>query len=182
MAINKTVSKENILQILEERFNQNLYRHPDMDFKQILSRLTNKQIDILYNMELTGGEPDVVLFDEKNNAYVFMDCVTESPLGRRSLCYDTEALEKRKQNKPHGSAQGLAKEIGITLLTYEEYQYLQKLQAVDTKTSSWLQTPKNIRSLGGALYGEYRYKTIFLGHNGADSYYGTRGFRGSLSV
>lgn len=182
MGLNKTVSKDNILLILEERFYQNLHRHPNINFKNILSQITNKHIDILYNMEITGGEPDVVLFDEKTNEYVFMDCAVESPLGRRSLCYDEEALEKRKQNKPLGSAQGLAKQIGITLLTYEEYQYLQSLQEVDTKTSSWLQTPKNIRSLGGALYGECRYKTIFLGHNGADSYYGVRGFRGSLRV
>ena len=173
MAINKTVSKENILQILEERFNQNLYRHPDMDFKQILSRLTNKHIDILYNMELTGGEPDVVLFDEKTNTYVFMDCVTESPLGRRSLCYDTEALEKRKQNKPHGSAQGLAKEMGITLLTYEEF-ISQKLQPLIPKLL--LASNPKTSFLRGALYGEYRYKTIFLGHN-EPIYYGTRGFR-----
>ena len=178
----KSVSKENILQILEERFNQHMFRHPNISFKEVLKRLTDKHVNILYQMEITGGEPDVVGMDPATNKYIFMDCSKESPIGRRSLCYDDVALEKRRQNKPSGSAQSLAKKIGITLLNYDEYTFLQSLQEVDTKTSSWLETPNNIRSLGGALYGEYRYKTVFLGHNGADSYYGVRGFRGSLKV
>ncbi|MDD2575409.1 MAG: DUF4256 domain-containing protein [Acholeplasmataceae bacterium] len=178
----KNVSKDNILQILEGRFNQHMFRHPNISFKDVLKRLTDKHINTLYQMEITGGEPDVVAMDPLTNMYTFMDCSKESPLGRRSLCYDDLALEKRRQNKPAGSAQTLAKKIGITLLNYDEYQYLQSLQEIDTKTSSWLETPDNIRSLGGALYGEHRYKTIFLGHNGADSYYGVRGFRGSLKV
>lgn len=178
----KSVSKENILQILEERFNQHMFRHPNISFKEVLKRLTDKHVNILYQMEITGGEPDVVGMDPVTNKYIFMDCSKESPLGRRSLCYDDIALEKRRQNKPSGSAQSLAKKIGITLLNYDEYTFLQSLQEVDTKTSSWLETPNNIRSLGGALYGEFRYKTVFLGHNGADSYYGVRGFRGSLKV
>ena len=133
-------------------------------------------------MEETCGEPDVVDFDEKSGEYIFFDCAAESPKERRSLCYDRDALEKRKENKPKNNAIDAAAEIGIELLTEEDYRYLQTVGSFDTKTSSWLETPENIRKLGGAIFGDFRYGTVFIYHNGAESYYAARGFRGKMKV
>jgi hypothetical protein len=133
-------------------------------------------------MEETGGEPDVVDFDEKSGEYIFFDCAAESPKEQRSFCYDREALEKRKENKPKNNAIDAAAEMGIELLTEEDYRYLQTVGSFDTKTSSWLETPENIRKLGGAIFGDFRYGTVFIYHNGAESYYAARGFRGKMKV
>ena len=133
-------------------------------------------------MEETAGEPDVVDFDQESGEYVFVDCAAESPKERRSLCYDRDALEKRKENKPKNNAIDAAAEIGIELLTEEDYRYLQTVGSFDTKTSSWLETPENIRKLGGAIFGDFRYGTVFIYHNGAESYYAARGFRGKMKV
>ena len=133
-------------------------------------------------MEETGGEPDVVDFDQESGEYVFVDCAAESPKERRSFCYDRDALEKRKENKPNNNAIDAAAEIGIELLTEEDYRYLQTVGSFDTKTSSWLETPENIRKLGGAIFGDFRYGTVFIYHNGAESYYAARGFRGKMKV
>mgnify|MGYP003612875461 FL=1 len=137
---------------------------------------------VLQKMEETCGEPDVVDFDEKSGEYIFFDCAAESPKERRSLCYDRDALEKRKENKPKNNAIDAAAEIGIELLTEEDYRYLQTVGSFDTKTSSWLETPENIRKLGGAIFGDFRYGTVFIYHNGAESYYAARGFRGKMKV
>lgn len=165
------------LDILHQRFQANPHRHPNVDWSEVESLIINnkKASEALEWMESTGGEPDIVVFgDEKMQ---LIDCSPETPSGRRSLCYDMEALEKRKNHKPEGAAVETAQENGTTLLTEEEYFSLQKIQAVDQKTSSWLDTPTDIRKLGGALFGDRRFGRVFVYHNGAESYYGVRGFR-----
>ena len=173
-----------LLKTLQARFEQNPNRHPGMDWAQVQARLqTNpEKLWSLNEMERTGGEPDVVGFDEKSGAILFVDCSAESPAGRRNVCYDRAALEARKANKPQTSALDMAAEMGIELLTEADYRQLQQLGNFDAKTSSWLQTPADIRSLGGAIFGDWRYGRVFIYHNGADSYYGARGFRGALKV
>ncbi len=173
-----------MLSILKTRFLKNMHRHADLDWQKIQQKLeTNpKKLSILQKMEETGGEPDVVDFDQESGEYVFVDCAAESPKERRSFCYDREALEKRKENKPNNNAIDAAAEIGIELLTEEDYRYLQTVGSFDTKTSSWLETPENIRKLGGAIFGDFRYGTVFIYHNGAESYYAARGFRGKMKV
>ena len=177
-------NNQNLLAILEKRFNENLIRHETLNWKKIQEQLKSNpdKLEILLKMEETGGEPDVVKFDKNSGKYLFIDCSPESPKGRRSFCYDAEALEKRKKNKPKDSAINAAKSMGIEILTEEDYRYLQTFGAVDTKTSSWIETPPNIRKHGGAIFGDYRYGTVFIYHNGADSYYAARGFRGKLWV
>lgn len=178
------ITSQEMLSTLQKRFLENMHRHTDMDWQEIQQKLeaTPKKLAVLQKMEETGGEPDVVDFDENSGEYVFFDCSAESPKERRSFCYDREALEKRKENKPKNNALDAAKEIGIELLSEEEYRYLQTLGDFDTKTSSWLETPENIRKLGGAIFGDFRYGTVFIYHNGAESYYAARGFRGKLKV
>lgn len=177
-------TRDEILKILKDRFGKNKNRHKGIDWADVQSRLEEKA-DKLWSlsiMEETGGEPDVVGFDSKTGEYIFFDCAAESPKGRRSVCYDREALESRKQHKPADSAMEMAASMGIELLDEEQYRALQKLGNFDTKTSSWLKTPVAIRELGGAIFGDYRYGQVFIYHNGADSYYGVRGFRGALRV
>jgi len=169
---------------LSDRFNKNINRHLELSFEDYFNKLMNDEEKLLslYKMELTGGEPDVIGFDQQTNQFIVCDCSKETPIGRRSICYDQEALDARKNFKPENSAIEMAKEIGIKILSVDEYKYLQQLGDFDTKTSSWLLTPKKIRDLGGALFGDKRYDTVFTYHNGADSYYGVRGFRGILKV
>jgi hypothetical protein len=176
--------KEELIKLLKKRFDNNMHRHVGMAWKDVQSRL-EANLDKMWSlneMEKTGGEPDVVGYDKKTGAYIFYDCSAESPKGRRSTCYDKEGLESRKQHKPDKNAMDMATEMGIKLLTTEQYQELQTLGEFDTKTSSWLQTPKDIRELGGALFGDFRYGKVFIYHNGAQSYYAARGFRGVLRV
>ena len=179
----KFTSKE-MLSTLQKRFLEHMHRHTDLDWQKIHHKLEGnpKKLAVLQKMEETGGEPDVVDFDEKSGEYIFFDCAAESPKERRSLCYDRDALEKRKENKPKNNAIDAAAEIGIELLTEEDYRYLQTVGSFDTKTSSWLETPENIRKLGGAIFGDFRYGTVFIYHNGAESYYAARGFRGKMKV
>jgi hypothetical protein len=169
---------------LEARFQKNSDRHQDLNWIDIKSRLeTNpEKLWSLNKMEETGGEPDVIGFDEKTDEYIFCDCSAESPKGRRSVCYDQEALNSRKEHKPKNCAVGMAAEMGIDLLTEEQYRALQKFGKFDAKTSSWVKTPDKIRELGGAVFCDRRYNTVFLYHNGAESYYAARGFRGILKV
>lgn len=182
--MSSTENTETILEILEKRFNENKNRHENLDWKNIQEKLMANpaKLTILSKMEETGGEPDVVDFNENSDEYLFFDCSIESPKERRSYCYDKDALDKRKENKPKNNALDAAKSIGIELLNEEEYRHLQTLGSFDNKTSSWLKTPDNIRKLGGAIFGDYRYGTVFIYHNGADSYYAARGFRGKLWV
>lgn len=183
MASLKTTSKE-MLSILQTRFLENMPRHKNFKWSEIQEKLdaNPKKLVVLQKMEETGGEPDIVDFDENAGEYLFFDCAAESPKERRSLCYDKAALDKRKENKPKNNALDLAKEIGIEILNEEEYRYLQTLGDFDTKTSSWLKTPEEIRKLGGAIFGDCRYGNVFIYHNGAESYYAARGFRGKLKV
>jgi hypothetical protein len=177
-----------LLNTLKTRFEKNINRHKGIDWVKVQAKLevNNEKLWSLNAMEESGGEPDVVDYDKKTGEYIFYDCAAESPKGRRSICYDHEALEKRKENKPENSAVEMAAEMGIELLTEEQYRNLQSLQKAgenfDTKTSSWIKTPAAIRKLGGALFCDYRYGNIFLYHNGAESYYAARGFRGCLRV
>lgn len=175
---------EELIQILRTRFEKNMNRHKDIAWAKVQTKLeTNTQkLRSLNEMEVTGGEPDVIGFDKKTGEYLFCDCSPESPKGRRSVCYDREALESRKEHKPKNSAIEMAAEIGIEILTEEQYRQLQKLGNFDEKTSSWVKTPSEIRKLGGALFCDRRYGNVFVYHNGAQSYYGSRGFRGSLKV
>jgi len=177
-------ASEALLKVLRVRFENNMNRHKDLDWDKIQSKLESnpEKLWSLDEMEKTEGEPDVVAYDKKSDEYIFYDCASESPKGRRSLCYDHEALEKRKENKPKDSAINMAAEMGIEILTKEEYKELQKLGKFDTKTSSWIATPTEIRKMGGAIFSDFRYNTVFVYHNGADSYYAARGFRGSLRV
>lgn len=173
-----------LLETLRTRFEGNKHRHEGLQWAKVRERLEAQpeKLRSVGELERTGGEPDVVGCDEKTGAYVFQDCCAESPAGRRSLCYDRAALLARKENKPKGNAVEWAAAIGAALLTEEQYRRLQALGPCDTKTSSWLLTPPDIRTRGGAIFGDYRYGTVFIYHNGADSYYAARGFRCSLSV
>ncbi|HUM46600.1 MAG TPA: DUF4256 domain-containing protein [Chitinophagales bacterium] len=178
------VQIEELLKTLQSRFEKNKNRHKDIEWAKVQSKLVAhaEKLWSLHEMETTGGEPDVIGFDKKNGEYIFCDCSAESPKGRRSICYDHEALESRKEHKPEHSAIEMATDMGIDLLTEEQYRELQQLGNFDTKTSSWVKTPANIRKLGGALFCDRRYDTVFVYHNGAESYYAARGFRGSLRV
>lgn len=173
-----------LLQTLAARFEKNMKRHKGIQWAEVLARLEADpdKLRSLQEMEATGGEPDVVRQDKKTGEYVFVDCSAESPKERRSICYDREALDGRKENKPKSCASDMAEAMGIEILTEEEYRSLQELGAFDTKTSSWVATPAKIRELGGALFCDRRYDTVFVYHNGAESYYAARGFRGSLKV
>lgn len=173
-----------LLSILKDRFEKNKSRHKDIEWPKVQEKL-EANADKLWSldeMEVSGGEPDVVAFDSSTGEFVFFDCSPESPKGRRSVCYDHEALEARKEHKPQNSAINMAAEMGIELLTTEEYRQLQELGSFDLKTSSWVKTPLDIRKLGGAIFCDRRYNTVFTYHNGAESYYAARGFRGSLRV
>ena len=176
--------REELLLSLQNRFEANMKRHKGIEWPKVVERLTDnrKKLWSLYQMEETEGEPDVVGHDKKTGEYIFMDCSEQSPKGRRSVCYDDEALRSRKEHKPRSSAVEMASAMGIALLTEDQYRDLQKLGEFDTTTSSWVQTPDDVRQLGGALYCDRRYGRVFLGHNGAESYYGARGFRGELRV
>jgi hypothetical protein len=176
--------RDELLKTLQARFEKNMHRHQGLDWAKVQARLAAKPDKLwsLQEMERTGGEPDVVGHDKKTGEVVFYDCAAESPKGRRSVCYDGAALKSRKEHKPEGSALEMGAAMGIELLTEEQYRELQQLGEFDTKTSSWVQTPANIRKLGGALFCDRRYDTVFLYHNGAESYYAARGFRGLLRV
>lgn len=176
--------QEALFRVLNARFEKHRNRHEDIEWEKVQAKLEANPSNIwsLFEMERTGGEPDVVGYDQDKDEYIFYDCSAESPKGRRSICYDREALEARKKHKPENSAMDMATEMGIELLTEEQYKELQKLGNFDMKTSSWIKTPPEIRKLGGALFCDFRYEHVFVYHNGADSYYGARGFRGSLTV
>lgn len=171
-----------MLTILKQRFNDNMHRHLNLNWDDVSKKLDERVLKILSAMESSGGEPDVVAYDTEKNVYLFFDCVKESPKERRSLCYDQEALQARKKFKPLDSALNMADKIGITLLDEKQYRHLQTLEAVDTKTSSWLKTPDDIRKLNGAIFGDRRYNSVFIYHNGVESYYADRGFRGFIEV
>jgi len=175
---------EELLETLQVRFEKYMERHKGLEWAKVQAKLEAhpEKLSSLNVMESTGGEPDVVGYDKTTGEYIFSDCSAESPIGRRSLCYDREALESRKQNKPENSALDMATAMGIELLTEEQYRELQKLGSFDTKTSSWVKTPADIRELGGAIFCDRRYDHVFMYHNGAESYYAARGFRGSLRV
>ncbi len=176
-------SKE-LLKVLKNRFEKNMNRHKGIDWNKVQSKLEKNPAKLrsLDEMEITGGEPDVVGFDKKTGEFIFFDCSPETPKERRSICYDHEALNARKEHKPKNSAMGMAEEMGVEILNEEEYRQLQTFGNFDTKTSSWVKTPAAIRKLGGAVFCDFRYGTVFLYHNGAESYYGVRGFRASLRV
>lgn len=173
-----------LLKILKDRFEKNLNRHKNIEWIKVQEKLeaNPQKLWSLNQMEITGGEPDVVDWDKNTGEYIFYDCSKESPKGRRSLCYDRQAWESRKEFKPKTDAISMAAEMGVELLNEEEYRNLQKLDEFDTKTSSWLKTPTEIRKHGGAIFGDCRYKHVFMYHNGAESYYASRGFRGKLKV
>ena len=183
----KTLSQkqcEELLKTLKERFEKNMKRHKSLDWAKVQARLETQPAKLwsLHEMERTGGEPDVVGQDKRTGEFLFYDCSEESPKGRRSLCYDSEALESRKEFKPKNSALGMAADMGIEILTEDQYREIQKFEKFDLKTSSWVKTPAAIRKLGGALFCDRRYDTVFVYHNGAESYYAARGFRGLLHV
>jgi len=176
--------REELLDSLRKRFEKNLNRHKGLDWAKVEARLeaNSEKLWSLNEMEKTGGEPDVVDYDKKTGECIFYDCSAETPKGRRSLCYDHEALESRKEHKPEDSAMNMAEAMGIEILSEQQYRKLQELGHFDTKTSSWVKTPADIRKLGGAIFGDYRYGTVFIYHNGAESYYAARAFRGSLNI
>ena len=183
--LNLSVKERDLLfATLKSRFENNMNRHKGLDWKKVQSRLdeNNSKLWSLNKMEETGGEPDVVCYDKKTGEYIFYDCSSETPKGRRGLCYDRDGLESRKEHRPANSAIDMAREMGIELLSEEEYFKLQKLGAFDAKTSSWLKTPTEIRELGGAISGDFRFGRVFIIHNGAEAYFSARGFRGSLRV
>jgi hypothetical protein len=173
-----------LLKILQTRFQKNEHRHKDLDWKKVQVKLEAQPEKLwsLHAMEQTGGEPDIIAYDKKTDSYLFVDCSAESPTGRRSVCYDREGLESRKEHAPKNSAMDMAKEMDVVLLNEEQYRLLQSLEPVDRKTSSWLLTPPTIRKEGGAIFGDHRYGQVFIYHNGAQSYYAARGFRASLKV
>jgi hypothetical protein len=179
-----TMSNLELINVLKGRFEKNMNRHEGLVWANVQAKLeaNMEKLRSLDEMEKTGGEPDVIAYDEATGEYIFYDCSAESPKGRRSVCYDREALESRKEHKPVNSAVDMADAMGIEILTEEQYNELQKFGSFDTKTSSWVKTPANIRKLGGAIFGDFRYGRVFVYHNGAESYYGVRGFRGSLRV
>ncbi len=176
--------RDEILGVLKDRFGKNQNRHKGIQWSDVQAKLEKHpdKIAALQAMEKTGGEPDVIGFDKKSGEYIFCDCSAESPSGRRSVCYDREGLESRKEHRPTDSAIDMAASMGVELPTEDQYRDLQKLGPFDAKTSSWLKTPAELRKLGGALFGDYRYGRVFIYHNGAQSYYGARGFRGMLRV
>jgi hypothetical protein len=176
--------REELLSTLKARFEKNVSRHRGLEWAQVQAKLEAhpEKLWSLHEMERTGGEPDVVGVDQSRSETIFYDCSAETPQGRRNICYDRKALDARKANKPDNSAMDMAETMGIELLTEQQYREMQKLGNFDTKTSSWLKTPDAIRELGGAIFGDRRYEHVFVYHNGADSYYGSRGFRGSLRV
>ncbi|MBP6003855.1 MAG: DUF4256 domain-containing protein [Pyrinomonadaceae bacterium] len=178
------VDREDLLSELKTRFEGNMHRHEGLKWVNVLSKLEADPAKLcsLSEMERTGGEPDVVGFDKKTGEFIFYDCSPESPKGRRSLCYDRAAWESRKEHKPESSALDVAAAMGIKILSEDEYRHLQTLGKFDTKTSSWIETPTDIRALGGAIFGDWRYGHVFIYHNGAESYYAARAFRGSLRV
>ncbi len=180
----ETAQNDELIQTLKDRFENNMRRHAGIDWSSVQARLTAQpeKRRTLFEMERTGGEPDVIGFDENTGEFIFCDCSAESPPGRRSLCYDRKALDSRKVNKPGGNAIEMASSIGIEILTEAHYRELQDLGDFDRKTSSWVRTPSKIRDLGGALFCDRRYDHVFVYHNGADSYYAARGFRGKLKV
>ena len=180
----KKKQREELLEVLKTRFEKNMNRHKGIKWVDVQEKLeaSSEKLWSLNEMERTGGEPDVVGYDETTGEYIVFDCSAESPNGRRSVCYDRKALESRKEHKPENSAIEMAVDMGIEILTEEQYRELQKLGNFDAKTSSWLKTPSEIRKLGGAIFGDFRYGKVFVYHNGAQSYYGARGFRGSLRV
>jgi hypothetical protein len=175
---------QNLIETLEKRFSKNMHRHKGIKWTDVEKKLEAGKAKLrpLFEMENTGGEPDVIGYDKKTGNYLFCDCSPESPKGRRSLCYDSEALASRKEHKPKNSAMNMAYEMGIQVLSEEDYRNLQKLENFDTKTSSWLKTPDSIRELGGSIFGDYRFGQVFVYHNGAESYYSSRGFRGLFSI
>lgn len=175
---------QELFEILKQRFDKNITRHKGIEWSKVQEKLesNSQKLWSLNEMEKTGGEPDIVDYDQDSDQYIFFDCSEESPKGRRSLCYDKEALESRKENKPNGNVIDMANEIGIEILTEEEYRKLQKIGKFDNKTSSWIKTPSEIRKLGGSIFADFRYNNVFVYHNGASSYYSARGFRGSLKV
>ncbi|MEC2077980.1 DUF4256 domain-containing protein [Metabacillus fastidiosus] len=176
--------REELIRVLRARFEKNMNRHKGLEWAKVQAKLNanNEKLWSLNEMEITEGEPDVVGYDKKKDEYIFCDCSAESPKGRRSVCYDREALESRKKHKPENSAIDMAASMGIELLTEEQYRALQELENFDMKTSSWVQTPADIRELGGALFCDRRFGRVFVYHNGAESYYAARGFRGLLMV
>jgi hypothetical protein len=176
--------RDELLNVLKIRFDKNKNRHKGVEWDDVQARLKSnaEKLWSLHEMERTGGEPDVVGIDKKTGEYIFYDCSDESPKGRRSICYDHEALEARKEHKPENSAIQMATDMGINMLTVEEYRELQKLGKFDTKTSSWVKTPSDIRKLGGAIFCDFRYGNVFVYHNGAESYYAARGFRGCIRI
>lgn len=175
---------ESLLKTLKDRFESYPNRHKNLDWNAIEKKLKEhpEKLRSLYQMEETGGEPDVIAYDKKTDTYTFFDCATESPVGRRSVCYDLEGLESRKAHKPKHNAIDMASKMGVALLTETQYRSLQELGDFDLKTSSWLETPSEIRSLGGAIFGDFRFGRTFIYHNGAQSYYAGRGFRACLSI
>ena len=177
-------SHDNLLKTLKERFSKNMRRHAEIDWKSVHAKLASstKKLQTLNEMERTGGEPDVIGRDEVTGEIIFCDCAPESPSLRRSICYDRKALDARKENKPNGNAVDLASAIGIKILTEQQYRQLQELGEFDKKTSSWIETPSEIRKLGGALFCDRRYDHVFVYHNGAESYYAARGFRGRVTI
>ena len=181
-----SAQRDSLFSVLKVRFEKNKNRHPGLEWAKVQARLDSsagrEKLWSLSEMERTGGEPDVIGFDNKTDEYIFYDCSAESPNARRSLCYDREALDSRKENKPKDNALDMAAAMGIDVLSEEQYRTLQKLGNFDTKTSSWIKTPAGIRKLGGAVFCDRRYDTVFVYHNGAESYYAARGFRGSLRV
>lgn len=180
----KTQEREDLLQVLKARFEKNMHRHVGIAWAEVQARLEGHPgaLRSLQGMEATGGEPDVIGQDKASGHFTFCDCSPETPIGRRSTCYDVEARESRKENKPENSAVEMTAAMGVNLLTEEQYRELQKLGDFDTKTSSWIKTPSDVRALGGALFCDRRYGKVFVYHNGAQSYYAARGFRGSLRV
>ena len=176
--------RDELLKALEIRFGKNMSRHKSLEWTKVQARLeaNAEKLWSLHEMENTGGEPDVVGHDKKTGQYLFFDCSPETPKGRTNVCYDPEALESRKEHKPKNSAAGMAADMGIELMTEEQYQELQKFGAFDTKSSSWLKAPADVRKLGGAIFGDRRFNRVFIYHNGAQSYYSGRGFRASLKV
>ncbi len=180
----KSTIQDGLLDTLKTRFEQNMPRHKDVSWEKLQAKLkaSKSALKSLGEMEASGGEPDVIGFDEASGQYIFCDCSAESPAGRRSLCFDRKALDSRKENKPKGSADEAAKAMGVELLSEKEYRALQELGVFDTKTSSWIATPADVRALGGALFCDRRYGRVFVYHNGAESYYAARGFRTLLRV
>lgn len=180
----KATVKDELIKTLKNRFEKNMGRHKGINWSAVQAKLEGNpgKLEALYEMERTGGEPDVIRYDKSADSFTFCDCSPESPKGRRSLCYDREALDSRKENKPMGDAMGMTASLGIEMLTEAGYRELQALGEFDTKTSSWVKTPPNVRKLGGALFCDRRYGQVFVYHNGAESYYAARGFRGLVNI